>query len=286
MAKRRKRRRRLRVGRLLLVILVAGAAVFFNVMLMRLIWNAVFSGSEPVSEPEPTPTPDPVYKNRYDWQYLSRDEHDICSYEDAEYTSSFGIDVSHYQGQIDWQAVKNAGVEFAFIRAGYRGYTEGVLHEDSWFRTNMDQAVAAGIEVGVYFFSQAVSAEEAEEEAGYLLSLIQDYPVSECVYDLEFSSEEERASANDQNINTEAARAFCRKIRESGYTPLVYGSKNFFYHDVRMVDLQDETEFWLAAYGTETPEFPYVFSMWQYSCEGQIEGIDNNVDLNIRFIKK
>lgn len=286
MAKRRKRRRRLRIGRLLLLIAIAAGAIVLFFTGIRVIWNALFSHSEPEAVAEPTPTPDPIYKNDYDWQYLSRDENDICTYEDDNYTSSFGIDVSHYQGEIDWQAVKNAGVEFAFIRAGYRGYSEGVLHEDTWFRTNMDQAVKAGIEVGVYFFSQAVNAEEAAEEAGFLLSLIQDYPVSECVYDLEISSEEERASSNDQNINTEAALAFCRKIRESGYTPLVYGSKSFLYHDVRMVDLQDETEFWLAAYGTETPEFPYVFSIWQYSCTGQIDGIDTDVDMNIRLIKK
>lgn len=284
MAKRRKRR--LRIGRLLLLIAIAIGAVILFFTGVRLIYNALFSSHGPQEVIEPTPTPDPIYKNNYDWQYLTRDENDICTYEDANYTSSFGIDVSHFQGEIDWQAVKNAGVEFAFIRAGYRGYTEGVLHEDPWFRTNIEQATKAGIEVGVYFFSQAVSGEEAAEEAGFLLSLIQDYPVFECVYDLEISSEEERASSNDQTINTEAALAFCRKIKESGYTPMVYGNKSFLTHDVRMVDLQDETEFWLAAYGTETPEFPYVFSMWQYSCDGKIDGIDTDVDMNIRFIKK
>ena len=252
---------------------------------INLLFRALFSSEAPEPILEPTPTPDPVYKNDYDWQYL-RDTDGVLSYEDDTYTSSFGIDVSHYQGTVDWNAVKNAGVEFVYIRAGYRGYSEGVLHEDERFRYNIQQAVSAGLEVNVYFFSQAVNAEEAEEEAGFLLSLIQDYPVAECVYDLEISDAEQRASANDQTVNTQAALAFCRKIRESGYTPLVYGSKSFFYHEVSMVDLQDETEFWLAAYGTETPEFPYVFNMWQYACDGQIDGIETNVDLNIRFERK
>ena len=285
MAKHRRRRRRLRIGRLLILLGILIGIVFLFFTAIRMVSSLFDRPQEETVETEPTPTPDPVYKNDYDWQYLI-DNEGVLSYEDGTYTSSFGIDVSHYQDFIDWQAVKNAGVEFAFIRAGYRGYTEGVLYEDTMYRDNIEGATEAGIEVGVYFFSQAVNAEEAEEEAGFTLNLIKDYPVNVVVYDLEISSEEERAYDNDQDVNTAAAYAFAKKIKDSGYTPLIYGSKNFFYHEVRMEDLQDLSGFWLASYGKDTPEFPYVFEMWQYSCTGEIDGISTNVDLNIRFEKK
>ena len=285
MAKRRKKRK-LRIGRLL-VLLIGFLLVIF--LFFKGI-GALFSLAAPKPEvpaetPEPTPTPDPINKNDYDMQYLSHNE-GIYTYEDENYTSSFDIDVSHYQGTINWEKVKEAGVQFVFIRAGYRGSTTGELHEDTCYRENIKGAVNAGLEVGVYFFSQAVSPEEAEEEAGFLLSLIQEYPVSECVYDLEYSDEGDRASENDQDINTAAAASFCKKIWESGYVPLVYGSTNFMYHDIRMEDLQDFTEFWIASYGKDTPEFPYVYRMWQYACDGEIDGIDTVVDFNIRMDKK
>ncbi len=285
MTKKRRKKRRIRYGRLAVLILLILGILFLFFRGISALLSAFQSSPEPLPSAEPTPTPDPVYKNDYDWSCL-RNQDGICTYEDENYTSSFGIDVSHYQGSVDWQAVKNAGVEFVFIRAGYRGYSEGVLHEDSFFRENVQKALDAGLEVGVYFFSQAVNEAEAEEEAGFLLNLIRDYPITDCVYDLEITDEEQRTYSNDQDINTAAALAFCKKINESGYTSMVYGSKNFLTHDVRMVDLQDTTQFWLAGYGTDTPEFPYVFSMWQYSCEGEIDGISTNVDLNIRFHKK
>ena len=284
MAKKRRKKRRIRYGRLLVLILLVIGVLFLFFRGISILISSFQTTPEPLPA-EPTPTPDPVYKNNYDWSFLKNDE-GRYRYEDENYTSSFGIDVSHYQGSVDWQAVKNAGVEFVFIRAGYRGYTEGVLHEDEFFRENIQKAVDAGLEIGVYFFSQAVDAAEGEEEAGFLLNLIKDYPIEYCVFDLEIADEEQRTYTNDAEINTAAALAFCKKINESGYTSMVYGSKSFLMHDIRMVDLQDTTQFWLAGYGTDTPEFPYVFSMWQYSCEGEIDGISTNVDLNIRFNKK
>lgn len=282
----RVRKRRLRTERL--VILFAGAllAVLLFVLCIWGIVRLITQGGNNAPVPaEPTPTPDPTYKNDYDWQNLSSEE-GILHYEDEQYTSSFGIDVSQFQQTVDWQKIKAAGAEFAIIRAGYRGSSEGILHEDPLFRANIEGALNAGLEVSVYFFSQAVSEEEAAEEAGFLLNLIKDYPVYECVYDLEYGSENDRASENDQDMNTAAAVSFCNTIRQSGYHPIVYGNKSFMYHEIRMWELQDIAEFWLAGYGTDTPEFPYVFSIWQYSCDGEIDGVDTVVDFNIRFIKK
>ena len=286
MAKRRRKKRRIRIGRILILMIAAFLLIgLFFAGIRAVLSLFAREEEEPVAEAEPTPTEDPIYKNDLDWQYLSYND-GYYSYEDENYTSSFGIDVSYFQGEIDWQKVKAAGVEFAFIRAGYRGSTTGELHEDTCFRAHMEGAVNAGIEVGVYFFSQAVSPEEATEEAGYLLSLIQNYPVTECAFDFEVSGEDDRGAVNDSIMNTEAAAAFCQKIRESGYTPLVYGSTSFLYHGISMYQLQDSTNFWIAAYGKETPEFPYAFEIWQYSGQGKVDGIETDVDLNLRIRKK
>ena len=290
MANRRRKRRRLRVGRLfvllLLIVLSIGIFAVFVSGMIKLV-QEIFSPQEPeYAEPEPTPTPDPTYRNDYDWQYVNEDEAGFASYEDTQYTTRLGIDVSHYQGNIDWNAVHEAGVEFAFIRAGYRGHTTGELHEDTGYRENIERALDAGVEVAVYFFSQANGAEEAVEEAEYVMELIKDYPVHVVAFDLEFTRDEGRLKDTTQDACTEAAAAFCQTLNDNGYTSLVYGNVSFLTHEIRMHEIQDITQFWLAWYDDKEPPFPYAFTLWQYSCEGQIEGIDNNVDLNIRFIKK
>ena len=285
----RKRRPRLRIGRLILVIAVLAAGIGIFLFAASAVIHAV-SGlfSSAPAEPEEIviePTPDPIYKHDYDWQYVTEDENGFARYEDAQYTTRLGIDVSHYQGSIDWNAVKEAGIEFAFIRAGYRGHTTGELHEDTGFRENMRQALDAGVEVAVYFFSQADGKEEAVEEAEYVMDLIRDCPVNVIAYDLEINPEG-RLSNTTQDANTEAAEAFCRTIGEKGYTPLVYGSVSFLCTEVRMSQLQDICQFWLAWYDDKKPPFPYAFTIWQYSCYGEVPGIETAVDMNLLFVKK
>jgi len=284
--KKRRRRRRLRVGRLLLLAVSALVLFFLSVFLLsRLIDVLVNHESKPAEEAEPTPTPDPIFRHAYTWGNLT-DQDGFYSYEDDTYTSRLGIDVSHYQGTIDWNAVHEAGIEFAFIRAGYRGHTTGELHEDTGYRENIQAALDAGVEVAVYFFSQANGAAEAEEEAEYLMRLIRDYPVHVCAYDLEIDRSQGRLTETTQDASTEAAYAFCRKVKENGYTPLVYGSVSFLSTDVRMSELQDITQFWLAWYDDAVPPFPYAFTIWQYSCTGSVPGIETDVDMNILFTKK
>lgn len=290
MAKRRRPRRRLRVGRLLilllLIVLSIGIFAVFVSGFIKIV-QEIFSPQEPeYAEPEPTPTPDPTYRNDYDWQYVKEDESGFASYADDQYTTRLGIDVSHYQGNIDWNAVHEAGVEFAFIRAGYRGHTTGELHEDTGYRENIQRALDAGVEVAVYFFSQANGAEEAVEEAEYVMKLIKDYPVHVVAFDLEFTRDEGRLKDTTQDACTEAAAAFCKTLNDNGYTSLVYGSVSFLTHDIRMHEIQDITQFWLAWYDDKKPPFPYAFTLWQYSCEGTVPGIETAVDMNMLFVKK
>ena len=283
-----KRRRKVKPVRVILIVIVFIICLigFFEAagMLFRLLFQNGQTAAEQTPE-VPAETVDPIYKHDYDWQYLRHND-GLYSYEDSKYTSRVGVDVSYLQGNIDWNKVKAAGIDFAIIRAGYRGYETGILHEDSYFRANIENAVAAGLDVGVYFFSQMISPEEAEEEAEFVLDLVKDYPVISIAFDLEEADSEGRSNANSQDINTKGAVSFCKKIKAAGYTPLVYGSASWMYTDIRMRDLQDMTQFWMAAYGWDEPKFPYVFTIWQYDCEGRVDGIPTKVDLNILFVEK
>lgn len=201
----------------------------------------------------------------------------ICGSE-AEY---IGIDVSAHQLEIDWEQVADAGVEFAMIRVGYRGYETGNLNLDPYFATNMEGALAAGLRVGVYFFSQATDVTEAEEEAAQVLEWIAPYEVTyPVVFDWEPVWEATaRTNGVDDETVTECAKAFCEVIGDAGYIPMVYSNRNQAYDVMNLAELSDY-DFWLAEYAPE-PEFRYHFEMWQYSCTGIVPGIEVPVDLNI-----
>lgn len=195
-----------------------------------------------------------------------------------------GIDVSFYQQEIDWQAVAADGIDFAIIRLGYRGYTEGGLFTDSLFTQHIQGALDAGLEVGVYFFSQAITPEEAQQEADYVLAALEGY---ELTYPVAFDWEpitpgnNARTDGLDNTTLTQCAKAFCTRIREGGYTPAVYFNQDMGYLTFDLEELA-EFPFWLAKYGSE-PDFYYNFSLWQYSNAGTVAGIQGNVDLNLDF---
>ena len=194
-----------------------------------------------------------------------------------------GIDVSYYQKDIDWQAVAADGIDFAFIRVGYRGYGAGSLNEDECFRANLAGAIAAGISVGVYFFSQAITPEEAREEARYTLSLIQDYDITwPVVFDWEsIKNVGARTDGLDNKILTDCALAFCETVAAAGYTPMVYFNKSFGYlrYDLHAVQQYDVWH----AHHTESPDYLYDYQIWQYTSSGSVRGIDGRVDMNIAF---
>ena len=208
----------------------------------------------------------------------------IRTYEFDGVTGVAGIDVSSYQTHIDWNQVKASGIEFAMIRVGYRGYTTGKLDLDNMFLSHIDGALDAGLDVGVYFFSQALTPEEAMEEAQYVLTWIEGYDIS---YPVVFDWEEVDAVARTDEMNmpmlTSCAEAFCRTIEEAGYRAAVYFNQAYGYMQFNLVSLRDY-EFWLAEYA-DAPSFVYDFKMWQYTNEGRVPGIEGNVDLNIYFKK-
>lgn len=196
--------------------------------------------------------------------------------------SKAGIDVSKWNGEIDWDKVKNAGVEFAIIRAGYRGSVSGSLVQDPRFEENMRGAQAAGIPTGVYFFTQAVNEVEAVEEASMVLELLRKYKVEFPVFiDTEGAGGNGRADGLDVETRTLVCEAFCRTIENAGYTAGVYGSRNWYNNRLETKRL-DNYFIWLAEYRS-VPLYQGYYGMWQYTSKGKIDGINGNVDLNIYY---
>ena len=195
-----------------------------------------------------------------------------------------GIDVSQHQGEIDWQQVAQDGVEFAFLRVGYRGYGEaGRLMVDEQFEDNVKGALANGIRTGVYFFSQSITEEEAVEEAKLVLEQIAPYRITgPVVYDLE------KVSASDARTNyltveqrTAMARAFCQTIADAGYSPMLYMNLESAVALFDLTQLEDYDK-WYAHYTTEL-YFPYEYKIWQYTEKGSVKGIGSEVDLDVSF---
>lgn len=194
-----------------------------------------------------------------------------------------GVDVSEYQKEIDWAQVAEAGVRFAMIRVGYRGYAEGGIYEDERARENIQGALDAGLDVGVYFFSQAVTVEEAQEEAQFVLDFIQAYDITyPVVYDWEWVTEDARSDSVTSRELTDCTMAFCDAVAAAGYTPMFYFNLSMSQTMFRLRELQDY-EFWLAQY-SDAMTFRYDVQMWQYTCEGTVPGISTNVDLNLSFV--
>lgn len=191
----------------------------------------------------------------------------------ASEVSRAGIDVSSHQNEIDWPAVADAGIDFAIIRVGYRGYTDGGIFPDTRAEENLDGAVDAGLDVGVYFFSQATSVREARDEARFVLSAIRGrdirYPI---FYDWEPIDSDARTDNAADEVITDCALAFCREIAAAGYTAGVYFNQSLGYnvYDLRKLN---QYEFWLAEY-QDVQSFAYETQLWQYDCEARLPGIE------------
>lgn len=193
-----------------------------------------------------------------------------------------GIDVSKWNKEIDWEKVKDAGVEFAIIRCGYRGSSTGSLVIDPYFEQNIKGARDAGIDVGVYFFTQAVDEVEAVEEASMVLSLVEDKYITYPVFiDTEGAGGNGRADSLNVEKRTAVCKAFCSTIRNAGYESGVYASKNWFNSRLHAEELEQYI-IWLAEYRS-IPTYEGYYNMWQYTSKGQIDGIDGNVDLNLSY---
>ena len=235
----------------------------------------------------PLPAPRTVRSNTYNNDLYSLDEETgYLSYLSG--SSTRGIDVSAHQKEIDWQRVAATGMRFAMVRAGYRGYTRGTIQKDEYFDANMSGALANGMEVGVYFFSQALTPAEAEEEAYLLLEWLEPYHVTyPVVFDWEEQDKEDsRTQGCDGNTVTACALAFCKVIEDAGYLPMTYGSPRKVYNGGLALEYLQDYPFWLAHYTIDTAptSFRYHYSMWQYSSSGAVDGIEGRVDLNICLV--
>jgi len=206
-------------------------------------------------------------------------------YENNVKVSLTGIDVSKWQYDVDWKKVAAAGVDYAIIRLGYRGTAAaGNCAMDPYFEQNIKGALDAGLQVGVYYFTQAITVEEAIEEANIVIEALKGYNITfPVVYDTEYR-EDGRANDLPNELRTACAKAFCDTILAAGYTPAIYSSTNWCILDLDLEKLQGY-DFWYAYYGQpENLYFPYEYTMWQYSDKGKVDGIETNVDLNISFM--
>lgn len=226
------------------------------------------------------------------WQQISGlkyffDENGVLS-------SKVGIDVSYAQGNTDWAKVKAAGIDYVMIRVGYRGYTKGGIYIDTDFKKNIEGALASGLDCGVYFYSQAITVEEAVEEAEFVLKAVKGfrltYPIA---FDTEYVNDPvARTHGLSDAQRTDFAIAFCERILEEGYFPTIYASKSWLLDEMEFGRIGGKYHIWLAHYIDQT-NFPHKFEMWQYSDYGKIDGISSEaVDLNVclfdypEFMKK
>ena len=285
----RKVRRKIRPVRLLGVFFFFCMVIFAFSAVLRLVLGVIDSllyrpTPEPVVSEEPVYV-DPVYTHDYSFDtYEVIDQY--LRYRSDTYTSQTGLDLSSHQGEINWQKVKDTGIDFVIIRVGYRGYETGLINEDQRFREYIQAAENYGFNVGVYFFSQAVNTEEAAEEAEYVLSMIKDYRISMPIaYDMEQASNHDRIKDLTKEERTQAALAFAKTIKEAGYTPIVYGSSSWLENEISMEDIQDTCGFWVASYTKKNLPMMHQYEIWQYSNKGRVPGISVDVDLNI-YMKK
>jgi len=224
--------------------------------------------------------------NSYDEANLNILESGEYQYMDGETIASHkGIDVSKFQGKIDWSEVAKDGVEFAFVRVANRGYGTGKLVEDDTFETNIKGATAAGIHAGAYIYSQAVTEDEIKEEAELVIKKLEALAVKcPIVFDVEKTADASgRMNQLSVEERTNLTKRFCQIVEEAGYKPIIY-------HNVEMgalmIDVSELEEYdkWLAYYNDDM-YYPYEYKIWQYSDKGKVNGIKGNVDMNISFTK-
>ena len=222
-----------------------------------------------------------VPRHDYDLESFATNEDGYMEYNTDEHTSVLGMDISRFQGTIDWETVANeSDIEFVMLRIGYRGYSEGGLVLDDTYVENVTAASEYGFDIGVYFFSQAISYEEGVEEAQFVLENLGDVDISyPIVIDTEQMETDARANDISNADRTAAIIGFCETIREAGYHPMIYANRNWYATSLDM-DQLGSYDLWLAHY-SNVPDFPYVFRIWQYTESGYVPGVSGDVDLDI-----
>ncbi len=222
--------------------------------------------------------------NTYDLSLFNRMDNGRMSYVSSDVSTETWIDVSKFQGRIDWDGVASDGIDGVIMRLGYRGYSKGDIMPDDTFEYNMKGATRNGLKVGVYFLSQAISEDEAVEEAEYVIEKLQDYDVDGPVaIDIELvGGDDGRGNALSNAERTRYTVAFLERIKKAEYDTLIYGNMKSFLIMLDIADLEDYPK-WFAYYDDQ-PYWPYEMDYWQYTEKGRVDGIDGDVDLNIRFL--
>ena len=231
------------------------------------------------------PVEETAAKHSYNWENLEHNYWDKDYVVDGVSRAVKVIDVSVFQGNIDWEAVRADGVDYAFIRLGYRGYTNGSIKLDDNFHRNIQGAQAAGVKVGVYFYSQAISRWEAIEEAEFCLEELRGYGLDlPVVFDIEGAQTwRYRTSGLSTQTAVSMVKAFCDTVENAGYESMYYSYSKFLAEHEGMVSQLEGYDLWMAQY-YHVPFFPYNFKIWQYDAEGQVAGINHSVDLNLMFL--
>ena len=242
----------------------------------------------------------PVYADAepiqlYQGDFMWNDTGDRLIYTGNRFRTRFGIDVSAYQNRasanetIDWEAVAADGVEFAMVRIGLRGYSSGGINADAYYARNIDGAMAAGIETGVYFFAQAITVEEAIEEADFVIELLRGHEINGPVaYDLSMNDSTYRVYGTTPEMATACAVAFCKRIAEAGYTPMIYAGTYVSYVKYDQGAIAPYLS-WYPEYKSDSseklyPTIRYQMDYWQFTSNCSIAGIGGRVDANIQFI--
>ena len=223
-------------------------------------------------------------KHAYDFTKLVCQSNLMKYFEDGKQTSYEGINISEVQDYVDFVAVKKSGIDFVMLRVGARGYGTGQLILDDYFTDNLKRATDAGLDVGVYFFSQAITEKEAVEEADMVIESLGEYMIAYPVaYDMErVAGNSSRTDSLSKADRTNIAKAFLERIESSGYKTLLYGNKEWL---IKQIDMSKLTAYdvWLSQ-EADIPDYPYKFTMWQYNRGGLVDGVSGYVDLNISFV--
>lgn len=226
-----------------------------------------------------------IEKNEYKPELFRREKSKMF-YDDENFTVRQGIDISRHDKKVNWQKARKAGFDFVILRAAWRGYESGILHEDENFKKNIQGAISAGFDVGVYVFSQAINEKEASEEADFVLDLIKDYKITlPVVFDPEnIGWEEARTDNVSAEQFTKNAIIFCKKIQSAGYEPMIYA--NLTWQMMRL-DLEQLSEYkmWYADY-SDIPQTPYHFDFWQHYSPKRVPGIQKKCDVDIMIEKR
>ena len=225
-------------------------------------------------------------KNTYDFTKMEEKANLKRYMENGKKISYVGVDVSKHTGTINFTGVRAAGVDYVMIRLGRRGYSTGQISLDENFKENIEGAIEEGLEVGVYFYSQAITQEEAVQEADFVIQNLEPYrakvkyPVA---FDMEFvSNDQSRVDGLSRDDKTTVTAAFLERIKAAGYVPMIYGDKEWLIKEIDMTKLQGY-DVWLSQ-EEDIPDYPYQYTMWQYATDGVLNGINGNADLNICFV--